>query len=53
MTSLVKNQMYLNIHYYHNRQYKSYITSLKAVVASKGLISAGLGINRILHFVFL
>ena len=42
----------LNIHYYHNRRYKSYITSLKAVIVSKSLISAGLDIDRILDFVF-
>ena len=43
----------LNIHYYPNRRYKSYITSLKAVIAGKSLISAELDIDRILHFVFL
>ena len=43
----------LNIHYYHNRRYKSYITSLKAVIAGKSLIFAGLDIDRILHFVFM
>ena len=42
----------LNVHYYPNLQYKSYITSLKAVNTSKNLISAGLDIDRILHFVF-
>ena len=48
-----ESKMYftLNIHYYPNRQYKSYITSLKAVNTSKSLISAGLDIDRILHFV--
>ena len=51
MISLVKNLMYFtaNIHYYHNRWHKS----LKAVIASKCLISAGLDIDRILYFVFL
>ena len=55
MISLVKNLKCisrLNIHYYPNRRYKSYITSLKAVIAGKSLISAGLDIDRILHFVF-
>ena len=49
-----ESKMYftLNVHYYPNRQYKSYITSLKAVNTSKNLISAGLDIDRILHFVF-
>ena len=42
----------LNIHYHPNRRYKSYVTSLKAVILDKSLISAGLGIDRILHFVF-
>ena len=53
MISLVKNLKCisrLNIHYYPNRRYKSYITSLKAVIAGKSLISAGLDIDRILHF---
>ena len=56
MISLVKNLKCisrLNIHYYPNRRYKSYITSLKAVIAGKSLISAGLDIDRILHFVFM
>ena len=39
----------LNIHY---RWYKSYITSLKAVITGKSLISARLDIDRILHCVF-
>ena len=55
MISLVKNIKYisrLNIHYYPNRRYKSYITSLKAVIVSKNLISAELDIVRILHFIF-
>ena len=55
MKSLVKNLkciLGLNIHYYLNRRYKSYITSLKAVIVGKSLISAGLDIDRILHFVF-
>ena len=42
----------LNIHYYPNGRYKSYITSLKAVIVGKSLISAWLDIDRILHFVF-
>ena len=42
----------LNIYYYPNRRYKSYITSLKAVIAGKSLIYAGLDIDRILHFIF-
>ena len=55
MTSVVKNLkciLQLNIHYYPNRRYKSYITSLKAVIVVKSLISAGLNITKILHFVF-
>ena len=55
MKSLVKNLkciLGLNIHYYLNRRYKSYITSLKAVIVGKSLISVGLDIDRILHFVF-
>ena len=55
MLSLVKNLeciSWLNIHYYPNRRYKSYITSLKAVTVDKSLISTGLDIDRILHFVF-
>ena len=49
-----ESKMYftLNVHHYPNLQYKSYITSLKAVNTSKNLISAGLDIDRILHFVF-
>ena len=49
MISLVKNIKCisrLNIHYYPNRRYKSYITSLKAVIVSKNLISAELDIVR-------
>ena len=42
----------LNIHYYRNRRYKFYTTSLKAAIAGKSLISAGLDFDRILHFVF-
>ena len=42
----------LNIYYYPNRRYKSYITSLKAVIAGKSLIYTGLDIDRILHFIF-
>ena len=56
MILLVKNLKCisrLNIHYYPNRQYKSYITSLKAVIVGKSLRSVGLDIDRILHFVFL
>ena len=41
----------LNIHHYPNRRYKSYITSLKAVIVGKSLISARLDIDIILHFV--
>ena len=41
-----------NIHYYNKRRYKSYVTSLKAVIAGKNLISAGLDVDRILHFAF-
>ena len=55
MISLVKNLKCisrLNIHYYPNRRYKSYITSLKAVIVGKSLRSVGLDIDRILHFVF-
>ena len=55
MLSLVKNLAcisWLNIHYYPNRRYKSYITSLKAVIVDKSLISTGLDIDRILHFIF-
>ena len=55
MISLVKNLKCIsrqNIHYYRNRQCKSYITSLKDVIVSKGLVSAALDIDRILHFVF-
>ena len=55
MISLVKNLKCIsrqNIHYYCNRRYKSYITSLKDVIVSKGLVSAALDIDRILHFVF-
>ena len=53
--SLVKNLnsiSRLNIHYYPNRRYKSYITSLKAVIVGKSFISAGLDIDIILYFVF-
>ena len=55
MISLVKNLICisrLNIHYYPNRRYKSYITSLKALIVGKSLISAGLDIDWILHYVF-
>ena len=55
MISLVKNLKYilrLNINYYPNRRFKSYITSLKAVIVGKSLISVGLNIDEILHFVF-
>ena len=43
----------LDIHYYHNRRYKSHITSSKAVIVGKSLISAELDIDRILHFFFM
>ena len=46
MISFVKN---LN---YPNQRYKSYITSLKAVMVGKSLIYTGLDIDRILRFVF-
>ena len=55
MIQLVKNLKcisWLNIHYYPTRRYKSYITTLKAVIVGKSLISAGLDIDRIMHFVF-
>ena len=42
----------LNIRY-HNRRYKSYIISLKAIIADKSFISAELDIGRILNFIFL
>ena len=42
----------INIHYYPDRRYKSYITSLKAAIVGKNLISAELDIDRILQFVF-
>ena len=54
MISLVRNLKCIsqqNIHHYLNRRYKFYITSLKAVIASKSLISVALDIDRILHFV--
>ena len=56
MMSLVKKLKCisrLNIHHYRNRRYKSYITSLKAVIVGKSLISARLDIDIILHFVFM
>ena len=46
MISFVKN---LN---YPNQRYKSYITSLKAVMVGKSLIYTVLDIDRILRFVF-
>ena len=55
MISSVKNLECIsrqNIHYYPNSQYKSNITSLKAVIVGKSLISAAPGIDRIQHFVF-
>ena len=55
MILLVKNLKFIslqNIRYYPNHWYKSYITSLKAVIIGKSLISAALDIYRILHFVF-
>ena len=42
----------LNIRFYHNRWYKYYITSLKAVLNGESLISAGLDIDRFLPFDF-
>ena len=42
----------LNIHYYRNHRYKSYIITLKPAIPGKSLISAGLDIYRIQHFVF-
>ena len=38
-------------YYYSNLWYKSYITSLKAVIAGKSVIFAGRDIERILHFI--
>ena len=55
MISLVKNLKcisLLNIHYYPNHRYRSYITSLKAVIVGKSSSSVGLEIDRILDFVF-
>ena len=55
MISLFKNAKYisqLNIHYYPNRRYKPYVIFLRAVIVGKTLISAGLDIDRILHFIF-
>ena len=55
MISLFKNAKcisQLNIHYYPNRRYKPYVTFLRAVIVGKTLISAGLDIDRILHFIF-
>ena len=55
MISLVKNLKcisWLNIYYYPNRWHKSYISSLKDVIVGKSLVSVGLDIDRILHFVF-
>ena len=54
MISLVKNLKCIsrrNIHYYPNVG-TNLITSLKAVIVGKSLISAGLYIDRIVHFVF-
>ena len=48
---LVKNLMYFKAKDW--RRYKSFIFSLKAVIADKSLISARLDIDRILHFVFM
>ena len=56
MISLVKNlkcMSLLNIHYYPNRRYKSYTTSLKAAIVGKSLISVGPDIDRFLHFAFM
>ena len=48
MILLGKNsEMYFTAKYYSNRRYKSYITSLKAVIVGKTLIFAGLYIDRI------
>ena len=52
MISLVKNLMSFTAKYYYNHRYKSYITSLKAVITGKSLISAGLHIDRVLYFIF-
>ena len=55
MISLVKNLKCisrLNIYCYPNRRDKSHITCLKAVTVGKILISAGLDIDKILHFFF-
>ena len=52
MVGKKSNVSRLNIHDYHNRRYKSYITSLKAVITGKNSISAGLDIDRIMHFSF-
>ena len=55
MISLLKNvkcTSRLNIHYYLNSRYKSYITPLKAVTVGKNFISPGLNIDGILYFIF-
>ena len=51
---MVKNLMYFTAKYSLSSSSVQilYITSLKAVIAGKSLISAGLNIDRILHFVF-
>ena len=41
-----------SIIHFHNRWYKSYITSLKVVIVGKSLISAELDFDRNLYFVF-
>ena len=49
MISLVKNRQCisrLNIYYYPNHWRKSYITSLKAIIVGKSLVSAGMDIDR-------
>ena len=56
MISFVKNLKCisrLNIHYYPNGRYKSYITSLKFAIAGKIFFPAGLDIDRILQFIFM
>ena len=55
MISLLKNVKCisrLNINYYPNSRYKSYITPLETVIVGKNFISPGLDIDGILYFVF-
>ena len=47
MLLVKKPKMYFTAKYYSNRRYKSYVTSLKAVIVGKTLISAGLYTDRI------